>query len=230
MTGIITAMKCEAEYIISQMENTQVRKTGPWTFTTGRLGSTETVLAVCGVGKVFAGSCAQVMITDFGCTHIYNIGAAGALIPGIEIGDIVCASACVEYDMDTSAVGDPVGMISGINMIELPCDENEARSFESYLAACGKKVSTGIIATGDRFFKGSDERNAVSARFGACAGEMEGAAIGQICCANSLPYNVFRVITDTAKDDPGAEYAANLEECATELAKLFSGFIASKGS
>ena len=90
MTGIITAMNCEAAYLESVMKDTEKKKIGAWEFTTGKIGSTQLVLAVCGIGKVFAGSCAQTMITSFGCTHIFNVGVAGSLDPKVKIGDIVC--------------------------------------------------------------------------------------------------------------------------------------------
>lgn len=228
MIGIITAMNCEAEYLKNVMTDTEQKKIGAWTFTAGSLGSTKAVLAVCGIGKVFAGSCAQAMITAFGCTHIFNVGVAGSLDEKVKIGDIVSAEATVQHDMDTTAIGDPLGLISGLNIVEMPCDEKFTEEFEKYLTSKGRTLKKGVIATGDKFFKLTSDKELVSQRFGAIAGEMEGGAVGQMCIANGVPYNVIRMITDNAGEGSGDEYTINLEECAVDLAATFADFIGSR--
>lgn len=227
MTGIITAMKCEADAIEARLTDVRKEKVGYGTFICGKLGNTDVVLSVCGVGKVFAGVCASIMIVNFKCSHLFNIGVAGALTDELEIGDTVSASATVQYDMDTSAVGDPVGLISGINVIQLPCDNHFTEEYISFCSKGGKAVKTGIIATGDKFFKGADQRLPVAEQFGAIVGEMEGAAVGQVCYANSVPYNVLRVITDKASPTAGDQYAENLEACAVDLSQTFADYLES---
>lgn len=228
MIGIITAMNCEAAYFESVMTNTQKKKIGAWEFTIGKLGNTDVVQTVCGVGKVFAGACTQAMIMSFGCTHIYNIGVAGSLDRNVKIGDIVCADAAVQHDMDTSEVGDPVGLISGINIIELPCDKELTQKFEAFLSAQGKTLKKGIIATGDRFIKKSADKQYISTTFGAVAGEMEGGAVAHICYINEVPCSVIRMITDNADEGSSDDYSVNLEECAVSLAKTFAEFISTE--
>jgi len=226
--GIITAMSCEAETIRPLLTDIKKEKIGYGEFISGKLGNTWVVLSVCGVGKVFAGVCTSIMIVNFGCTHIFNIGVAGALTQDLDIGDTVCASATVEYDMDTSAAGDLVGLISGINVVEMPCHEQTLGQIESFFLTKGISLKKGIIASGDRFLKGADERLPLAEQFGACAGEMEGAAVGQICYANSVPYNVLRIITDKADPDVGQQYTDNLEKCASMLALNFAEYICSR--
>ena len=218
MIGLITAMPCEAAFFENIMTDKRSVKLGTSTFTRGKIGSTEVVLSVCGVGKVFAGVCANTMIVDLGCTHIVNIGVAGSLDKNIGIGD-----------MDTSAAGDPVGLISGINVIELPCDEAFHEKFAQYLSAKGKALKTGIIATGDQFINDRAKKKEIVSRFGACAVEMEGGAIGQICYANSVPYNLIRMMSDSANEDADDTYSLNRDDCAVELAKIFTDFISTLG-
>ncbi|MBQ1904132.1 MAG: 5'-methylthioadenosine/adenosylhomocysteine nucleosidase, partial [Ruminococcus sp.] len=74
MIGLITAMRCEAAFFESVMTDTHSIKLGASSFTKCKIGDTSVVLSVCGVGKVFAGVCANTMIVDLGCTHIVNIG------------------------------------------------------------------------------------------------------------------------------------------------------------
>ena len=62
--GIIGAMPCEVEPLIAQMENAQTLTVGSITFTQGFLCGKQTVIAICGIGKVFAAMCAQTILDD----------------------------------------------------------------------------------------------------------------------------------------------------------------------
>ena len=59
--GIIAAMKVEAEKIISSMTEKKTEEYGGVVYTSGKIGGNEVVCAVCGIGKVFAAMCAQIM-------------------------------------------------------------------------------------------------------------------------------------------------------------------------
>ena len=39
----------------------------------------------------------------------------------LPVGTLVLAEQFVQHDMDTSAVGDPVGLVSTVNVTEFPC-------------------------------------------------------------------------------------------------------------
>ena len=58
---------------------------------------------------------------------------------------------------------------------------------------------------------------------------MEGGAIGQICYANSVPYNLIRMMSDSANEDADDTYSLNRDDCAVELAKIFTDFISTLG-
>ena len=60
-----------------------------------------------------AALCAQAMIDQYSPKLVLNIGVAGGIGENVHIGDVVIATACVEYDFDTSALdGCPVGQLS----------------------------------------------------------------------------------------------------------------------
>ena len=121
--GIIAAMQKEAAGLLEKMQDKTETVIGGVTYTAGTLCGHTAVAAVCGVGKVFAALCAQTMILRFAPQCIINTGVAGSLSTALSIGDLVIADGAVQYDMDTSAVGDPVGLLSGINRIVLPTDK-----------------------------------------------------------------------------------------------------------
>ena len=151
MIGIIGAMTLEVENLVNELTDKREETVAGIHFYLGNLCGKDVVLAVCGVGKCFAAMCAQTMIVKYSPSLVINIGVAGALSSDLKVGDMAIATAAVQHDMDTSAIGDPIGLISGINMVYLPCDE----ALGNTILACGEKLGyntkKGIVASGDQF-------------------------------------------------------------------------------
>lgn len=200
--GIIGAMEIEVNAIIAAMSNVSTEICGGIQFTSGTISQTEVVCAVCGVGKVYAAMCAQAMIIRYAPDAIVNTGVGGSLTGRLSIGDVAVSESVVQYDMDTSAVGDPVGLISGLNLIYIPADENLARTMSGIMKDMGIRCEKGVIATGDRFVADSPSKERISEMFSAIACEMEGGAIGHVCAVNKVPFCIIRAISDNA--DTGA--------------------------
>ena len=208
MTGIIGAMAIEIDRLTAAMEERQSETISGIEFTKGILCGQEVVCAVCGIGKVFAAMCAQTMILRYSPDRIINTGVAGSLSPALGIGDIAVSDCVVQHDMDTSPLGDPVGMISGINLVKIPADTELARKFIlSAERIGGIKCSLGTIASGDCFVNDSGKKDYIERTFGASACEMEGAAIGQVCFVNSVPFCVVRAISDNADGSSHMDFA-----------------------
>ena len=122
MIGIICAMKLEADAIQKEMQITGIESISGMEFVRGRLCGQEIVLAVCGIGKVFAAVCAEAMILRYAPACILNSGVAGTLTTKLSIGDIAIADRLVQHDMDTTPLGDPPGMISGLDTVYFEAD------------------------------------------------------------------------------------------------------------
>ena len=207
MIGLIGAMALEIEALVKELEDKREEQMGGITFYLGKLCGKDTVLAVCGVGKCFAAMCAQTMILRYAPAFIINIGVAGALHPALQVGDMAIAVSAVQHDMDTSAIGDPVGLISGINLVELPCDTALSETIVSCSENLGYHTQTGIIASGDQFIADAAKKEWIRSTFGAIACEMEGAAIVQTCYQNKVPCGVIRSISDSLTGD-GMDFEA----------------------
>ena len=199
MIGIIGAMDIEIEHINNAMENKKEYTISGALYTAGKLNGKDVVTSVCGIGKVFAAMCAQTMIIKFGAEKIINTGVAGSLTEEADILDTVVATAMVQHDMDTTYFGDPKGMISGINVVEMACDNNLA---EKICQNTEGKCLRGVIASGDAFIADDSKKKEIADTFGAIACEMEGASIAQVCYVNKVPFCVLRTISDGAN---GAE-------------------------
>lgn len=218
-------MKIEAEAIRASLSDIKVETVSGVEFTSGTLHGKEIVLAVCGIGKVFAAICTEAMILRYSPSLIINSGVAGTLTDKLSIGDIAIAKSLVQHDMDTSALGDPVGLISGINKIYFDADEKAVKAFEKVTAAVGANSVTGTIASGDKFMSDTEQKNVVRDRFDAIACEMEGAAVAHVAFINNVPFAVLRAISDSASGDAQMEYPKFVAMAAARSHKIIDEFV-----
>lgn len=221
--GIIGAMQMEVDNLKEAMENQSAEVVSGITFVSGNIGNTEVVAAVCGVGKVFAAICAEAMILKYSPDMIINVGVAGTLTKDLGVLDVAVASDVFQHDMDTSALGDPVGLISGLNQIFFPTDEKMRTLLCEVLKDKGVHYVTGPIATGDLFMHVPEKKAQVRQDFGAIAAEMEGGSIGHVCTVNQVPFAVLRSISD---GDGGAiDYQTFAEKAAVVSIEVVLEFI-----
>ncbi|MBQ9744407.1 MAG: 5'-methylthioadenosine/adenosylhomocysteine nucleosidase [Clostridia bacterium] len=196
LIGIIGAMDIEVNGLISDMEGSVTEIHGGISFTKGILYGKNVVVSKCGIGKVFASMCTQTMILKYSPDLIINSGVAGTLDKELNILDAVIASSVVQHDMDTSPLGDPKGLISGINVVNFDTDKDISCKLANASSDMGVNTVSGIIASGDQFIASPDKKADIFNTFGAIACEMEGAAIGQVCYVNQVPFTVMRTISD----------------------------------
>ena len=88
-TGIIGAMTEEVASLKKELTDAKTAAIAGMEFCEGRLDGAEVVIVKCGIGKVNAGTCTQLLIHVFGVDRIINTGVAGSLDAAIDIGDIV---------------------------------------------------------------------------------------------------------------------------------------------
>ena len=204
--GIIAAMKIEAEGLLSHMEGRQDETVGNVTYAAGSIGGQRVVVAVCGIGKVFAAICAQTMLLRYHPDCLINTGVAGTLTARLSVGQIAMATDVVQHDMDTSAIGDPVGLLSGINLVHIPTDAVLTAALTQAAQRAGATVLAGTIASGDQFIADGARKAWIASTFGAIACEMEGAAIGQVAYVGGVPFAVVRAISDGGGEDAQMDY------------------------
>lgn len=226
MIGIIGAMHIEVETVKSLMENKVSDTVSGMEFVSGTLFGRKIVVAVCGIGKVAAAMCAQTMILKYSPECIINTGVGGSLDPELHICDVVIAESLVQHDMDTSPLGDPVGLISGINIVNIPCDGRvTAALLKAAEALDGVHTAAGVIASGDQFIASAEAKKRIVDRFGARVCEMEGAAIAQVCYINFVPFAIVRAVSDCADGSSHMAYEEFLPNAAATAARLIEGFV-----
>ncbi len=226
MIGIIGAMDIEVDGIKSEMTDTEVKEIAGLQFVSGKLNGVDVVVSRCNPGKVNAAACAQVMALVYKPRLIINPGVAGGIGEGVKIGDLVVGTACVQYDMDTSALGDPVGYVSGIGKVEFECDASTAEKIKAHAEKIyDGKVISGVVVTGDKFVSDGEFCLKLNRDFGAYACEMEGGAIAHVCYMNSIPFVVLRSISDNANDDASVDYPTFAKAAAAKTVALMNSVI-----
>lgn len=199
--GIIGAMSEELEILIKDMDIQDTQVKAKMTFHKGTLANKEIVAVVCGIGKVNAAVCAQILASEYKVTSIINVGVAGGIGKDIYPGDVVVANNLVQYDMDTTAFGDPIGQIPRLDTFDFKCNDTLVEIAEK---ACSEasdfKTFTGRIVSGDTFVASVDKIQYLEKEFSAIACEMEGASIAQVCYLNDIPFVVIRSISDNANN------------------------------
>ena len=218
--GIIGAMSVETDALKAQIQDAKSETVSGIEFVSGKLYGKDIVVAQCGIGKVFAAICAQTMIIRFRVDKIINTGVAGTLCDELGILDIAIATDVVQHDMDTSALGDLVGLISGINIVKISADTSLANKIAKAAEAVGVKCVKGVIASGDQFINNKERKNFIRTSFDAIACEMEGAAIGHVCFVNGVDFAVIRAISDNASGEADIEYPEMVRRAAAQSAAI----------
>lgn len=157
-----------------------------------------------GVGKVNAAMSAQLFIDRYRPDWIVSVGVAGCFAD-VPVGTIVLADRFVQHDVDTSAVGDPVGFVSTVERVEFPTDELER--VEAILARLGVPHLTGKAATGEIFMKKGPRAQWIVETFHPLLCEMEGGAAAQVCLRNAVKFTALKAVSDRPLlGDGAAEY------------------------
>lgn len=227
--GVIGAMKPEIDALKPRLENGGAVTVSGVEFVYGELFGMNVVAAQCGVGKVFAAICAEAMIVSFEPNVIVNAGVGGSLTDKLDIGGAGIASAVVQHDMDTTPLGDPKGLISGINKVYFDCDEECADLLTEAAKAHGIPCERGVIASGDCFVNSSAKRQELRDDFSAIVCEMESGAIGHVCFVNDTPFCVLRTISDNGDDESHNDYQQSLAKAAAAELEILDSFLEKLG-
>lgn len=220
MIGIIGAMSVEVEELKSKIENSNSEVIAGTEYVSGKLCGRDVVVAKCGIGKVFAALCAHTMILRYGVKSIINTGVAGTLVSCLNILNFAVSSAVVQHDIDTTVLGDAPGLISGINVVEIPASRELSLLAMNTALDQGSPCARGIIASGDQFISNSERKDFIRTTFGAIACEMEGAAIGHACYLSGVDFVIIRCISDSATGDAEMEYPEMVSRAAVKSEAL----------
>ncbi len=205
--GIIGAMDIEVAALKEKMENTTAAVHAGSSYCEGILEGCPAVVVQCGVGKVNAALCAQILISQYGVTHIVNTGIAGSLDAALDIGDLVVSRDVMYHDFDCCHFGYPAGKVPGMDVVAFPADD--------WLRVCAASIAEslhpghvrlGRVASGDQFVCSREKKASIIETTAALCTEMEGAAIAHAAYRNGVPFVILRAISDKADDSAEMDY------------------------
>ncbi len=224
--GIIGAMDIEVAELIECMDNVKKEIISGIAYCEGILQGKDVVVARSGVGKVHAAVCAQTMILKYKPDVIINTGVAGSLNSDLDIADLVVSDNVVQHDMDTSGIGDPVGLISGVNLINIPCSKSLVEEIVSSAKTIeNTNVAVGTIASGDQFICSQEKKDYIVNHFNALCAEMEGAAIGHVCYLSNVDFCIVRAISDKADGSAHMDFPSFAIVAAKKSTQLINTFL-----
>ena len=221
--GVIGAMQMEVDGLKDAMSTAKIETYSGVDYVIGKINDVDVIVAKCGVGKVFAAICAEAMILKFDVDLIINIGVGGTLTRDLDVLDVAVADKVMQHDMDTSPLGDPIGLLSGIDTIFLHTDSSVTALLCDCLSKKGIKYLTGTIATGDQFVESKKKKDNIRSKFNAIAAEMEGGSIGHVCFVNNVPFAVMRAISDG--EGGAVDYQTFAEKAAEQAIEIILEFI-----
>ena len=225
--GIIGAMDVEVATLKEKMEGALVSTKAGMAFCEGTLEGVPAVVVQCGVGKVNAALCAQILCDCYGVTAVVNTGIAGSLCNDLDIADLVISRDAIHHDFDLRFWGRPVGQVPGFDVTAFPADEKLIElAFDAAEAVNPGHNKIGRVASGDQFICSREQKETIIANTQAICAEMEGASIAHAAYRNGVPFVILRAISDKADDSAEMDYptfeALAAQRCAqvtTNLAK-----------
>ena len=184
MIGIIGAMEEEVAILKEKMKIEQKLEKASMEFCEGKLEGQDVVVVKCGIGKVDAGICVQILCDLFDVTHVINTGVAGSLDASIDIGDIVVSEDAVFHDVDATAIGYPIGEIPDLGIRFFPADKELVNDIKKAAEAIYAKVGEGDtvadkitlhfgrICSGDQFLADDAKKKWIVDTFGGKCGDI----------------------------------------------------------
>ena len=207
--GIIGAMSVEVQTLREKMQDMRISYRAGMELCEGILEGVPAVVVQCGVGKVNAALCAQILCDCFSVTHIVNTGVAGSLCAKLDIGDFVISRDAMYHDFNCRAINPDycVGQVPGLDVLSFCADE----TLMFYAITAAEQVNPGhahmgTVASGDQFVADRTQKNQIVCDTGALCTEMEGAAIAHTAWRNGVPFVIIRAISDKADDSAQMDY------------------------
>ena len=200
--GIIGAMDVEVANLKEAMKTEREVVRAGMRFCEGTIGGTEVVVVQCGIGKVNAGLCVQILCDLYDVTHLINTGVAGSLDEEINVGDVVVSIDAMYHDMDVTGLGYVPGQVPQMDVLSFAADPmlREAAVKACREAAPEICVFEGRVVSGYQFICDRAKKNEIKKIFGGLCTEMEGAAIAQAAYVNGVPFVIVRAISDKADE------------------------------
>ena len=216
--GIMGAMKIEIAKLKETLLLTEEKQIAGFEFYVGSYKGLKVVLTTCGVGKVNAACCTQILIDHFGVTAVINTGIAGSMSDDVHFADVVISDQLTYHDVRpkqmTMLFPYKAHFTPNQELIELAKQAGEIVLSKEY------KCHVGKIVTGEQFVTEQALKDRIADAYHPLCVEMEGAAIAHVAEINGVAFVVIRSISDHANENTEVDYNAFEALAANQSASL----------
>lgn len=208
--GIIGAMPSELADLRAVLPCAKQETHAGYKFYSCEYKGKRIVNVCCGVAKVNAALCAQVLIDRMGAEVILNAGIAGGMNHCVHVCDIVIANEVMSHDVN------PEFLVKyPPHCAVYPCDQALQERTAQICDQLGIRHHKGRIVSGEAFISSNEIKADICARMSPLAVDMESSAVGQCAYRNQVPFLSIRCISDNA-DDVGDMTSDEFEKVAAK--------------
>ena len=220
MLCFVSAMDVELQFLLQNATILSNEKLGFGDVKRISIKGKECYVCRAGIGKVLSStSVACCLLKHPEITGVINIGIGGSLdAKKAPLMTAVLGVDFVQHDLDTSALGNPIGYLHGLDRITIESDKSLNARLKEACGACGVPVCEISMSSGDRFLAKDEDKAELVKRFGVVSVDMESAAMAEACFVHEKPFACLRIISDAVDHEheywqyrgPAAELACKV--------------------
>jgi adenosylhomocysteine nucleosidase len=219
--AIIGAMEEEVTILREKLDHQEQQVIAGSEFTKGTYNGVEVILLKSGIGKVNAALSTTLLLDRYKPDYVINTGSAGGFHTSLNVGDVVISTEVRHNDVDVTAFGYEYGQVPGLPAAYIP----DAKLVEIAVSKAEEitdiQVAKGLIVTGDSFLNDPEKVEFIRSKFkDLYAGEMEAAAIAQVCHQFEVPFVIIRALSDIAGKESNVSFDQFLDQAAKHSADL----------
>lgn len=202
--GIIGAMNVETELILEKAEVIEKIKYAGISYHVCKYKDLDLIVSTCGIGKVNAASCTQVMIDKFAPDAIINTGVAGGMHSDVKVCDVVISNEVTYYDVRKEQMKTCFPYKESF----IPCNTLKTAIITAVekLEASEIDYHVGKIASGDSFVTEKAQKDKIIKDYEPLCVDMESCPIAHIADINEVPFVIIRSISDNADEHATMSY------------------------
>lgn len=225
MKAIAVALDIEAVPLLQESEIVKEEKSGIAKIVEAKFKGVPYYLLITQCGKVNAGAGVTALLCKKDVESLINIGVGGSLDAAkAPLLSLIVGADFVQHDIDSTAIGDDLYMVSGLNQVYMPADRALNLFLMEEAEKEGIKIVRGRIATGDQFISNPAVKEKIRKDVGALSVDMETAAMAQVACCYNIPFAAVRAVSDTGN---AGEYEKYREEASAIVSRLAEAYILS---
>lgn len=202
--GILLAMNEELQQINLLTSDVYIVNDDYHSISTKYYKNLELIIIVSQIGKVAAADATSVLLNQYQCEYIINVGYCGGV--NLDVGDVIISNQVAYHDADVTAFGYHLGQMPLQPRIFISKDYNNQELLISKLQDI-YNVKHGLISSSDSFVNNGKQIAKIQEIYPDLIGvEMEAVSVGQLCHCYKKPFILLKIVSDNSDRDAKIEF------------------------